>query len=379
MLEYELTLVATSFGINGNYFFTPTGIFCSFGDPDTVLSPYTHLIRIGGADFDLEKLCLLEELAQYVSKKRVTCEEGTEAINTIMTLPPRYPRILVMLSYVLLSFSFGSMFGVGWKESGGSILVGVYLALILLLAEKVPAVGRIIEVISGFGCGLIAQIYSAYVVYVNVYIVTLAGVIWLVPGLSITFAVAELSTKNLLSGTTRLMGAFVCILQLTLGIIGGVKLGQVLFNPVGVFAPPLSLYWNYLSTFLLSISILILLRVPPKQLWAVCIACYLATIGGHYSTEWLGNIFGAFFGALVLCVFGNLYARVVQQCVSLVPIIAGILILVPGSLSINAFNDLVGSDVNQGLGNLGVVFQTCIALTMGLLTGNLLVRPFKAL
>lgn len=51
------------------------GIFCSFGDPNTLLSPYTHLIRVGGSDFDLEKLCLLEELALDISQKRLNCTE----------------------------------------------------------------------------------------------------------------------------------------------------------------------------------------------------------------------------------------------------------------------------------------------------------------
>ena len=51
------------------------GIFCSFGDPSSVLSPYTHLIRVGGCDFDLEKLCLLEELALDICQKRINCSE----------------------------------------------------------------------------------------------------------------------------------------------------------------------------------------------------------------------------------------------------------------------------------------------------------------
>jgi len=252
--------------------------------------------------------------------------------------------------------------------------------LILFIAEKVPAVGRVIEAISGLGCGFIAALFNPYVVHANMFIIALGGVIWFVPGLSITLAVSELATRNLISGTTRLMSALSCVLQLTFGIEAGVKLGEVLLNTQpGLKSDPLANYWNYIATFICAVAFAILLRVPPKQMWSVFVASYLGTIGGQYGTIWLGKSIGAFLGAFLICVFGNFYARAVQKSVSAVPVIAGILLLVPGSLGVKALNALAHGDAQTGLGNIGTMFTTAMSLTMGLLTANLLVRPYKAL
>ncbi len=118
-------------------------------------------------------------------------------------------------------------------------------------------------------------------------------------------AVAELSTRNLISGTTRLMSAFACVLQLTFGIEAGIKVwlaatrrpqgnlslgilrtntyqffsrcfsiflhiffktGGVMFSPKsGPATSPLPTYWNFVATVVASFSFAVLLRVPPKQ------------------------------------------------------------------------------------------------------------------
>jgi len=44
-----------------------------------------------------------------------------------------------------------------------------------------------------------------------------------------------------------------------------------------------------------------------------------------------------------------------------------------------ALNAIEESAAETGLENVGVMFQTSMALVMGLLTANLLIRPYKAL
>lgn len=51
----------------------------------------------------------------------------------------------------------------------------------------------------------------------------------------------------------------------------------------------------------------------------------------------------------------------------------------PGSLGVKAVAAIGSSDMETGLLNLAHMFQTAMSLTMGLLTANLLVRPYKAL
>jgi len=72
--------VAQRFGLNGNFFVTPTGIFASFGRPE---EHRTSLIRIEATEVNLEKQALLDELVGRVSRGEASLAEGTQAIDRI--------------------------------------------------------------------------------------------------------------------------------------------------------------------------------------------------------------------------------------------------------------------------------------------------------
>lgn len=377
-IEYKLNLVASSFGIEGSYFYTTTGIFCSYWSPATGVAPTSHFVRMGGYDFDLERIVILEELALDISKRQISISEGLSIIEGINKLPLRYPSTLVVLSSVLYSFAIAITFGLGWREIWVASVTGFFGGLALAVAEKYPVFSRYVDPLSGVMCGFISSVFCSYVGSVNMTMVALSGAIWFVPGLSFTLALSELGTKNLVAGTSRLMSAFSCILQLSFGIQAGIKLGELIFDPkLGVPSVPLGMFWNYIGALIYGLSFCVLLRVPPKEMWTVFVACFLGTAGAQ-GADVTGNSIGAFFGAFLVCIFANVYSRVTHKSVAAVPIFAGILLLSPGSRGIRAFIAINSSDFLTGLGHIGTMFQTGISLVMGLRAANLLVTPYKA-
>jgi len=80
-LEQGLNLVAQRFGMAGNFFVTPTGIFASFGLPEEYR---TSLIRIESTEVNLEKQAQLDELVTRVIRGQVSLAEGTQAIDRIV-------------------------------------------------------------------------------------------------------------------------------------------------------------------------------------------------------------------------------------------------------------------------------------------------------
>src|SRR5262249_56884405 len=63
---------------------------------------------------------------------------------------------------------------------------------------------------------------------------TLAGLIVLMPGLTLTIALIELSTRNLSSGTSRLSGAFVIFLSIGFGVAGRGPLANLLIGEYAI-------------------------------------------------------------------------------------------------------------------------------------------------
>ena len=73
---------------------------------------------------------------------------------------------------------------------------------------------------------------------VSVYITTVAGIIVLVPGFTLTVAMTELATRNLVSGTARLAGAAGTFLAIGFGVALGTRVGVALFGAATLRGAP---------------------------------------------------------------------------------------------------------------------------------------------
>eukprot|EP01133_Synstelium_polycarpum_P004086 gene4086-4764_t len=341
-LEYELTLVCSTFGIDGNFFSTPTGIFFSFGSPHTILSPYTHLLRIQSTDYNMERLVKLEELADEVIYGKKTCQEALENLRDILKAPPLYNIYLTVFSFVASSFAIAFFFNAGWVEVGGCSLIGLYVGLLYALACKWPAVGRVLEALSAFGGAFIASMFNSFV----------------------SPCMAEISTRNLVSGNARLMGAFACLLQLTFGIAMGTKFSTE-FLPIRKEVPPESFppWTMFLAIPLAAVAFAVQMKVHPRQIWIIIVTSVLGVVGGNWGNKIFGQDVGSFFGACLICVAGNLYARFTNGT-SVVPIMSGIILLVPGSMGVKGLVSMSAGNVDSGIALFGGMFMIATSLTI---------------
>ncbi|MFP2925847.1 phosphoenolpyruvate carboxylase [Pyxidicoccus sp. 3LG] len=84
-LEGLMQRVSERLGLEGRFFSTPTSLFSSFGPPEALR---TSLIRVDPGDLHLERLTLLDVLADDVIQGRLTPEEGARKVEAILALPP---------------------------------------------------------------------------------------------------------------------------------------------------------------------------------------------------------------------------------------------------------------------------------------------------
>ncbi|EFA83350.1 hypothetical protein PPL_04143 [Heterostelium album PN500] len=378
-LEYELTLISSTFGIDGNFFTTPTGIFFSFGSPHTILSPYTHLLRIQSTDYNMERLVRLEALADEVIYGKKSCQTALVDLRDILKAPPLYSIYVTVFSFIVSSFAFSFFLKCGWLEVGSCSLVGLYVGLLYAAGCKWPPIGKVLEALSAFGGAIIAALINSFISPVPRFMVTLGGIIALAPGLSLTISVAEISTRNLVSGNARLMGAFSCLLQLSFGIAMGTKFSDNILPVRKEVAPDSFPAWTmFLAVPLAAVSFAIQMKASPRQMWIIMLTSILGIIGGNWGNEVFGTDVGSFFGACLICVAGNLYARFTNGT-SVVPIMSGIILLVPGSMGVKGLFSVSSGNVDGGIALFGGMFMIATSLTIGLLVANLLVKPHKAL
>jgi uncharacterized membrane protein YjjB (DUF3815 family) len=178
------------------------------------------------------------------------------------------------------------------------------------------------------------------------------------------------------------MSALLTLLWLGFGAAIGTRIGQAFAAP-GVGAPQTALpQWTTLIALLIApIAFMVLFRARPRDGFVIAAAGWLAFWGGRWGAQLANDpAIGAAIGAFVVGMFSNVYGRVMSRPTS-VPLVPGLMLLVPGSLGFRSVAQLAGreKDVLTSIDSAFTMAFVAIALVAGLLLTRVIVPPRKIL
>jgi uncharacterized membrane protein YjjP (DUF1212 family) len=372
-LEQALEAASHRLGLQGQFFSTPTALFASFGGHS---DQRTFQLRMDPGMVDLAKLAALDAITRDVALGRLAPAGGSEAIRAVVAAPPAYGPALTTVCFALASGTAARFLGGGPREAVAATVIGLGLGLLALLAGRLPGLARVFEPVAALLAAFLAAAMQRQAGPLSAYVVTLAGLIILVPGFSLTVAMTELATRHLVSGTARLMGAAGTFLAIGFGVALGTRLGAYLpGTPEAAPAPAAWPEWTLPAALVIApLSFAVLLRAAPRDVGAVVLAGVLAFSGARAGAGWLGPELGPFLGALAVGLWGNAYARL-RERPSAVAVVPGLLLLVPGSLGFHSFSSLLGRDTLPGVESAFRMALGAVSLVTGLLFANVLLPP----
>ncbi|RVU42790.1 threonine/serine exporter family protein [Lujinxingia sediminis] len=375
-LEEVLEEMTRRFHMEAHFFSTPTSIMAAFGPLGDQRS---YLVRVEPGDVNLGLMSDVDEIVTRVLAGELTTARGLELIEEIERAPQRYPAWLETLCWVTSAAAAGIMFGGGWREMWIAGLSGLGIGLLTLLAARSPTVNRIFVALSAFIASFVGGAMAVVADGASVFIPMVAGLIVLLPGLTLTVALTELATRNLAAGAARLTLALMILLEMAFGVAVGLRLAEMIFgSPPQMTTVGLSFGVAAVALVVASISFTVLLRARFADVGWILGAAALAYIGTRHGTLWLGSEVGVFIAALVVGVASNAFARFFDRPASIV-MVPGILLLVPGSVGFRSVSRLLERDVVGGLETAFVMTLVAASLVAGLLVANLLLPPRKAL
>jgi uncharacterized membrane protein YjjP (DUF1212 family) len=374
-LEEVLILASDRLGLIGQFFSTPTSIMASFGPQD---DQRTFMIRVEPGDSDLGKLARVDQVTRDVLGGQLTPAEGNAEIAAIESTPAPYGTLLTTVAFGVASGSAARFLGGGAWEVGTGLVIGLVTGLLAIVASRHAGVGRVFEPVAAFAASAIAALLATAGAPVSVLLATLAGVIILIPGLTLTTAMTELSTRHLASGTARLMGALVLLLGITFGIAFGTKTVTLAFGPVPVFEPAQLPAWTLVASLVTTpLAFVVLLRAEARDAGWIIAAGALAFGGARLGSDWLGPELGAFGGALLTGIGSQWYSRITNRP-SQITLVPGLLLLVPGSIGLRSLTSMMDRDVLLGVEGVFRMGLIAVSLVSGMLIARI-VSPRRQL
>ena len=339
----------------------------------TVVAPSgarrVEMLRLPAYDYNMARLIALEALCRDLSKAGQLSDYSARLRQIMQQAPPWAGWQLVIMGS-LLSASVAALLRGGWLE----MLCGGLIGLLFVAAhQRLTRIVGLVPAVPIILCALAAMLAQGLAVLLpqqSPFISAVAGVVLLLPGFMLTVAMSELATQNFLAGTGRLAGAFMLLFLMGAGLAIGSKISLELLPPPALGAVtvlPAWVIWPAIAV--LGVSLLGVIQAPLSAIHISAGACLLTWAVYSLTSAAMGNVVGAFAGALAIASAGHLYQAITQRPAVLVQI-PGLITLVPGSMGFRGVHALMEQDSLVGISLLTDMLLTGAVLAVGLLLAD---------
>ena len=376
-LEEVLQRVCDQLELIGQFFTTPTAIQAAFGPLDR---QRTFLIRVQPGELNLGRLASLDRVAHQVMYGAIKPSDGSRRIAEIWAKKPTYPWWLRVIGYGIVSAAGCQFLGGGAADVAVGMGVGLLVGAAGARLPRFTISSHVFELTGAFLASALVTELARRGVHLSVPTTTLAGLISMLPGLTITVAMTELASRHLSSGSARLSAAFIVFTSMAFGVALGSAVVSALHHgtPVPVYtagAPcergreSWRCCWRRSGSRCCCARGRATSRSSSARAWS-------ATARSSSAPAYLGQTLGASIGALTIGVVSNAFERFGFGPAS-VPLVPGVLLLVPGSIGYRSLTLLLNQNFETGLSAGVSAVLIAFALAGGLIVANVLVPPAK--
>lgn len=373
-LEESLTTCCDRLQLEAEVFTTPTAIIMSFGRPTELK---TRMMRVEGGELDMGKLALIDALASDVAAHRIPPADGVVRLDAIIAGPAEFGHLLSTVTHGVTSGALAVFFGGALADVVVAGAIGLSLGLLAQFVSRSTDQARVLELVgaafASFASIVVASVWPA----VTPPIVTVAALVILLPGMSLTVAMTELATRNLIAGTARLMSAVIVLLELVVGVAFGERLAAALVHVPPSVPIALPEWASWVALTAASLGVAVIVQAQLRTFGWILVACVTGYVGSRAGTAWLGPL-GVVVGAFALGIMSNGYARLLDRSAQVVQVPA-VFLLVPGSMGFRGMSSLLDKDTLSGVETLFAMFAVAIAIVAGLLVANAVVSPRRSL
>ncbi|KAI0045314.1 DUF1212-domain-containing protein [Auriscalpium vulgare] len=218
-IESQLISASRILEIDAEFIHLPNIVLVSFEGTESK-AHIAHFLSCSGR-LALGRLEDVHRLYRSVVHDEICAKTGTEQLINLIKAPPIYgtkTRCLLafMLSALICPLAFGGSFVDMWIAGFGALML---CALQLKVAGKSSLKSNVFEITIAIGISFLARGLSSIRVDFFCYsAISSAGIVGILPGYLILSSALELASKNILTGSVRMVYALIYTLFLGIGL-----------------------------------------------------------------------------------------------------------------------------------------------------------------
>lgn len=360
--QIYLTEISEKKGINGSFMDTPTWINYVFYEEDE--HTYNHVECVPPGELNLGALSQVVEITNNVISNDLSFADAKTQILDIERNQKGYSKIIELLSFMFSAGSFCILLNTNWLSVIVATFIGALVYGITLMARHSSYLRSTLESMVAFGATISTGLLSTVLPDLNISMTILASIIVFIPGLSLTTALEEITSRSLVSGTAKLFDALVSLFKQFFGVVLGLALLPLVIDihPHEV-VDNIPSWVDFIAIMLLSLSLMPVFKVRPKDIplgMVTGFVCFYTTLLLGFT----GILVSIFFGTLVAVAVSKLFTHL-TKVPRLVYLIPGIIMLVPGSKAFIGLSTLF-LDAQVSNSNMG---EQVLYIFMGIIGG----------
>ncbi|MBK3517751.1 threonine/serine exporter family protein [Carboxylicivirga marina] len=360
--QLYLTEIAEKKGIKGSFMDTPTWINYVFYEEDE--HTYNHVECVPPGELNLGALSRVVEITNNVISNDLPFADAKNKIKELNKAKIGYNSLIELLSFMISAGSFCIILNTNWFSVIVATLLGALVYGVTAMAKHSSYIRSTLESLVAFLATIITGLISTVRPDINVSMTILASIIIFVPGLSLTTALEEITSRSLVSGTAKLFDALVSLFKQFFGVVLGLAL-LPLFVEVKAHevVDDIPAWVDFIAIPLLSLSLMPVFKVRLKDIPLGVVTGFIC----FYTTmllDFTGILVSIFIGTIVAVAVSKLFAHL-TKAPRLVYLIPGIIMLVPGS---KAFIGLSTLFLNTQISN-SYMGEQVLYIFMGIIGG----------
>lgn len=373
-LEGSVMAVSAKLGLECGAWSNPTGMILSFGEAGGGRRDTVRVVRLSPGETDLYKLCESDRIAEAVTSGALDLDAGHAALRALDRPGSWRGKLVAILAFGLSAAAVAGLWRLPWLDIATAGVTGLLIGVLDWATQNRPRLKEASDALAAMVAGSVAVLVASVIGPLNLNTVIISSLIVLMPGMSLTNAVNELTNQNLVSGTARFAGAMSTILKLAIGMLVALTAAGMLgLQPEIRALRPQPDWVEGLALVLGTYAFAVLFRTDRRDYPLVMLSAAAGYLLSRFvGAEWDSTV-GVFVAALAMTAAGNAYARWFNRPGALVRL-PGIIMLVPGSASLRGLLAVVQQqDVDAGQQLMVAALMILLALLAGLLFGNLLI------
>lgn len=214
-LEDKIENICRAKGLESEVLIVPTGIHLQLKHHSSII---TRFIRVKKLGIKMNRLHDLSDFCDQIIYRGLGTRLAKKQLEKILIKEDPYPQSVVIICFSIVSMFFQFILGGGILNCLFCAFLGVIVYFSEGFFSRTERTSFLSNFISAFLVTTLCIIFQILTINKDIELLILSGLIILVPGLGLTNAIAELSHRQFVSGSSRLIEALLILCFISFGV-----------------------------------------------------------------------------------------------------------------------------------------------------------------